>query len=455
MLAFTVVWLGQVISMLGTGGTRFALGIWAWDQTGQATPLALVALASFGPSVLLSPIAGALVDRWNRKLVMMLSDLAAGLSTIGLLILFATGNLEIWHIIVAGAFASAFESFQFPAYSASITMMIPREQFARAQGMMSIAEASSGIISPMIAGSVLGLLGIQQGINILMIIDIITFLFALGAVFFVHIPQPERSAEGRKGQGNLIEEVGYGFQYILSRPSLFGLQMVFFFINLTATFAMVVMTPMVLARTDSNPLALTAISIAGPIGGLLGGVLLTAWGGPKRKTDGVLGGMFGASLLGELVIGLGRGIPLWVIGSFFTSLFIPIINGSNQAIWQSKVEPDLQGRVFATRRWIAQITAPVAMLLAGPAADQVFEPAMREGGALVPVFGPIVGVGPGAGMSIMFLITGVLGMLVALIAYTVPAVRNAESILPDAKIAVKEEDKDESAITTEPAAEPA
>ena len=457
MFAFTVVWVGQVISMLGTGMTRFALGIWAWNLTGRATPLALVALASFGPGVILSPIAGALVDRWNRKLVMMLSDFAAGLSTIALFILFATGNLQIWHIIVAGAFASAFESFQFPAYSAAITMMIDKDQYARASGMMSIVESASGIFSPLLAGMILGYAAVASntdaGIRIIMMIDIVSFLAAIGAVLLVHIPQPARTDTPLPGLSGLISEIGYGFDYISKRPSLLGLQLVFFFINLVGTFSFVVLAPMILARTNSDAPALAAVQTAAGFGGLVGGILLSIWGGPKRKTNGVLGGMLLESIFGATLMGLARALPIWMIASFMSSFFIPIINGSNQAIWQSKVAPEIQGRVFSTRRWIAQITAPVAMLIAGPAADLIFEPAMRPGGSLSGTFGPLLGTGPGAGMSIMFLIAGTLGMIVAITGFLTPFVRNAESILPDAKVVV--EDEAEGQAEGAPVAEPA
>ena len=137
---FIVVWFGQVISLLGTGMTRFAITIWAWQITGQATALALISFFSFVPAIIVSPLAGALVDRWNRKLTMMLSDLAAALSTSIMLVLFSTGNLQIWHLYITGAFTRFFHAFQFPAYSAAITTMVAQEQYGRASGMRSMAQ---------------------------------------------------------------------------------------------------------------------------------------------------------------------------------------------------------------------------------------------------------------------------------------------------------------------------
>ena len=443
MRAFFIVWLGQFISILGSSMTGFALTLWAWQETGSATALALVGLFSFGPTVVLSPIAGALVDRWNRKLVMMLSDLAAGVSTIVVLLLYYTGYLEIWHLYITGAFAGAFQAFQFPAYSAAIATMLPKEQFGRANGMMSLAEAAPGIFAPVLAGLLLGLIDIEG----VLFIDIITFVFALGALAVVHIPQPPVTEEGLAGRGSLWKEAGYGFRYILQRRILLGLQLVFLGINLVGTFGMVVLQPMVLARTGDNAQALGTVLSAGGIGGLMGGLAMSTWGGPKRRVHGVLGGMLLASILGQLLLGLGRSLPIWFAGSFFSMFFIPILNGSNQAIWQAKVAPDVQGRGFAARRLIAQISAPVAMLVAGPMADYAFEPAMRDNGVLAPLLGWLVGTGPGAGMALMLVSAGLTGVGIVCAAYLSPAVRNAETILPD-HVAIQQEPAEPSTEET-------
>jgi DHA3 family macrolide efflux protein-like MFS transporter len=427
MTAFTIIWFGQLISMLGTGMSRFALTIFAWELTGEATALAMVGFFSFGPTVLLSPFAGAIVDRANRKLVLMLSDLAAGLMTIVVLGLFITDQLQIWHLYLTGAFAGAFESFQFPAYSAAVTVMLPKEQYARASGMHSLVHSASGIGAPILAGALIGLVGIGG----ILTLDILTFVIAILTLFTVFIPQPERSEEARAGQGSLWKEAGYGFRFILDRPSLLGLQLIFFVINFVASFSIILLAPMVLARTGDNELALGTVMTFFGIGGVVGGVLLSVWGGPRRKIHGILVGMTLSSLLGLGLLGIGREVVVWAAGGFLTSFFLPIINGSSQAIWQSKVAADVQGRVFAVRRLIAQITAPLAFLLAGPLADRVFEPAMQPGGSLEPALGNLVGSGTGAGIALIFLVTGILGAGVSLAGYLFPAVREAEDRLPD------------------------
>ena len=433
MRGFTVVWIGQFISLLGTGMTGFVLTIWAWQVTGEATALALVGLFTFAPTVLMSPFAGALVDRWNRKRIMMLSDLASGLSTVVVLILMASGRLEVWHLYVTGAFSGVFQAFQFPAYSAAVSMMLPKEQYARANGMIGLAGSASNIIAPVASGILLGVVGITG----IMAFDVFTFIVAIGALLPVNIPQPPSTDAEQSERPSLLRDSVYGFRYIYERPSLLGLQLVFFSINLIMSLVFPLMAPMILSRTGNDTVILGGVQSAFGVGGLLGGVLMSVWGGPKRRVHGVLLGMASSSLLGTLLMGLGRGPLAWAFAAFATMCFMPIINGSNQAIWQSKVPPEVQGRVFATRRVIAQIAVPISMALAGPLADWVFGPAMMPGGALAPVFGWLVGTGPGTGISLIFVFAGLAGAVVGLSGYAFNSVRNAEDIIPDHDVPIQ------------------
>jgi DHA3 family macrolide efflux protein-like MFS transporter len=427
MLGFSVVWLGQLVSMTGSGMTRFALTIWVWQKTGEATALALVAIFSFAPAIILSPIAGAIVDRVSRKKVMIASDLAAGLSTVALLILYSTGLLEIWHLWAAGFFASAFESFQFPAYSAAVTTMIDKKHYTRANAMLTMVESASGIIAPASAGALLPLLGISG----IMIIDIVTFVFAIGALLLVVIPDPVQTAAGRASRGTMLQESLFGFRYIFSSRSLLGLLLIFFSTNLTFGLVMILFAPMILARTADNTVILGTTLMMFGVGGVVGGLVIAAWGGFKRRIHGVLSGLILMSVFGQIVIGVGQSIRVWALGAFLAMFFMPLVNGSSQAIWQAKVSPDIQGKVFATRRLIAQISSPVAMIMGGRLADAVFEPAMASGGTFAQFFQPLVGSGPGSGMAVLFVFAGILGVVVGLIGYLVPVVREVETRLPD------------------------
>ena len=288
------------------------------------------------------PIAGALVDRWNKKLVMALSDVASGLSTIAIFILYTSGDLQLWHMYVAGAFSGIFQAFQWPAYSAAISVMVPKEQYARAAGMMSLAEWGSGIFAPVLAGALVGLIGIGN----ILLIDIATFMFAVGVLLIIYIPPVPVSHEGKESRGSLWKESLFGFKYIWSRPSLFGLQLIFFFGNMMSSLAGVLLSPMILARTGDNAQLLGLVMSVGSAGGIAGSLLMTAWGGPKKRVNGVIFGWMLGGMLGQFMFGLKFGVPIWMVSAFFFSFFGPVINSSNQAIWQSKVPPDLQGRVF-------------------------------------------------------------------------------------------------------------
>jgi MFS family permease len=375
--------------------------------------------------MLMTPIAGALVDRWDRKLVMMFSDLAAGLATVAIFLLMRSGLLEIWHLYAAFAFAGTFQAFQFPAYSAAVSTMLPKEQYARASGMLSLANSASNIFGPVAAGVLLNMIETSG----LLLFDIFSFVVAIGALLLVRIPRPTSIFEEEKT--NFIDDVLFGFRYIWERPSLLGLQLVFFSINFTGSLCFPLIAPMVLSRTGNDTLILGSVQSAFGAGGIIGGLIISAWGGPKRKIHGVLMGMTFSSLLGMTVVGLGREAPIWMAGTFTIMVFMPLINGSNQAIWQSKVPPEIQGRVFSTRAFIAQVSAPIAMAITGPLADNFLLPGMMPGGSLTPLFGWLIGTDPGAGISLLFTVMGITGVAIGLGGYIFERIRNVESLLPD------------------------
>jgi hypothetical protein len=247
----------------------------------------------------------------------------------------------------------------------------------------------------------------------------------------VFIPDPAETAAGRASRGGLLRESVFGFRYIVSRPSLLGLQLIFFGINLTVTLAMILFAPMILARTANDTVILATTLMMFGIGGVVGGLVIAAWGGFKRRVHGVLLGLILMSLFGQVVIGAGQDAWMWGLGAFLMMFFLPLVNGSSQAIWQAKVPPDIQGKVFATRRLIAQISVPVAMILGGRLADAVFEPAMASGGAFARLFEPLVGSGLGSGMALLFVFSGILGAVVGLTGYLFPVIRQVETRLPD------------------------
>jgi DHA3 family macrolide efflux protein-like MFS transporter len=426
MVGFMIVWLGQIISVLASGMTQFALTIWMYQQTSSATALGLMQVFYITPFLIISPIAGVMVDRYNRKLMMMISDLTAGMGTVAVLVLQSQGRLEFWMLYIVSALIGLGGAFQWPAYSAAITTMVPKEQYGRVNGLMTLMEAGPGVLAPLLAGMFLPIVGLTG----ILTFDVITFVFAIGALLVVYVPQPPKTVEGQKESGNFFKEALYGFTYIFARPSLLGLQLVFLFGNLFSGIGYTVLAPMVLARTSNSATALGAVMTAGAVGAVVGGIGMSVWGGFKRRVHGVLGGWIVAGL-GFAMLGLGQTIPVWVFFSAFSSLVSPLINASNQSIWMAKVAPDVQGRVFSARRLIAWSTQPIAPIIGGTLADFVLEPAMKGSGTLPALFGQLVGTTSGSGMSLLIVFCGLGAALVGAAGYYFKAIRNAEDILPD------------------------
>ena len=435
MFAFTVIWLGQIISVLASGMSHFALSLWMYEQTESATAMGLMQVFFITPFLIMSVPAGVMVDRYNRKLMMMVSDFAAILATGLVFTLYALGRLEFWHLYVAAVLNGLGNTFQWPAYSAAISTMVPKEQLGRANGLMSLMDAGPGVFAPILAGALYPIIGLTG----LLGIDVATFFVAIGALLFVHIPQPQRTREGAQASGGMLKEAWSGFKYIFSRPSLLGLQMVFFFGNLFSGMTFTLLAPMVLARTGQDSLIFGSVQTIGAVGGILGGVIMSIWSGLKRRQYGVIFGWMMEGVFFVILLGVGRGLPVWGIAMILGGIIGALINTSNQAFWQAKVAPDLQGRVFSARRLIAWFTQPVAPIIAGTLADYVLEPAMRTENALSMMFSGLVGTGPGAGMSLLMVFSGVIITLIGLTAYFIPAIRNADNLLPDHDMLAKAE----------------
>jgi DHA3 family macrolide efflux protein-like MFS transporter len=425
MRTFIVIWLGQLVSLTGSGLSGFALGLWVYQRTGSVTQFALISLSVVLPTLLLSPLAGALVDRWDRRWVMILSDAGAGLSTLMVAFLLLSGHLEVWHIYLAAAVSSAFGAFQSPAYLAVIGLLVPKQHLGRTGGMVQIGQAVSDILAPALAG----LLVMTIQIWGVILIDFATFAFAVFTLLWVRVPRPEIVADETITNNSLLHEVAQGWTYIVARPGLLGLLVYLAVVN-SFLGGMVgpLITPMVLSFASTSVLGVV-ISVAGS-GMLIGSLVMSTWGGPKRRIAGVLGFELIAGLF-ILLIGLRPSALLVAAGAFGAHFAIPFVRGANLAIWQSKVTPHLQGRVFAAQRMIVSSATPLAFIAAGPLADGVFDPLLAEGGLLAASVGPVVGVGAGRGIGLLFIVLGILTALTTCVAFLSPRIRLVEDELAD------------------------
>ncbi|MEM1255022.1 MAG: MFS transporter [Cyanobacteria bacterium P01_H01_bin.21] len=422
MRTFLTIWLGQLGSGIGSRMTSFAMTLWAWDLTQQATALALVGFFTQLPQLLATPFVGVIVDRYSRKWLMMVGDAAAAVSTVVILWLYTNNQLQIWHLYGAGAINGVFGQLQQLAYTASMTLMVPERHYSRALSLNFLSGYGSNILGPAIAGAVYPLIGLTGILGV----DLGTFAIATLTIFSATIPQPEAPAVPL----TLRKDLAVGFRYLSQRPGMIGILAVAALFQLIFQITSALHAPMILARSDGSAQVLATVYATAGIGGVVGAIIMTTWGGPRPRIYGVLLGMIGAGL-SRAGFSVGRSLTLWMPTQFCLSFNFPMMGSSGNAIWLSKVPPDLQGRVFSISVLIKGLMAPVGRLVAGPLADRVFEPAMMPGGQLVPIFGNLFGTGRGAGMAVLCGMASMAMTLVGLCGLLYQPLRTVEATLPD------------------------
>ena len=420
---FLLVWVGQVVSLVGTGLTGFALGVWMYQQTGSVTQLSLIAVCNRLPSIAVAPLAGALVDRTDRRRVLMLCQVAAGASTLSMALAVLSGGLPLWHVCLALTINSTAAAFQWLASGAATTLLVPKKFFGRASGLNAVGDALGLLFSPLLGAALVLVIRIEG----IFLIDFVTYVFAFATLLPVSIPRPVE-ADGAAAKGSLRSEAGLGWRYVYARPGLFGLLLFFALTNFLGGFLAVLTTPLILSFATGKALGMV-LTVGG--GGLLAGsLLMSVWGGPRRRVRGI----FVSQVAGGLCLMLAGASPsaglvaAAAFGFYFTR---PLVNGCSEAVWQSKVPPELQGRVFAVRRVLAWSSLPLAYVLAGPLADYVFEPVLGEGGLLASSVGPFLGNGRGRGIGLLFILLGLLTMLTVVAGQLYSRLRLLEDELKD------------------------
>jgi MFS family permease len=405
--------------------TGFALGVWIFQQTGSATSFALTLLFNMLPKALVSPLAGILADRYDRRVIMMVTDLTAGIATLFTAGLFLTGNLSIWHIYLLTAINASASALQAPAFGAAVTQLVPKAQFGRANGLIQLGEGIGLVIAPLLAGVFIGLFGLGS----VLLFDMVTFIIAVSILILVRFPDLVHTNEqDQEVNSTWKSQLSQAVKYLWIRPGLLGLMLVFTLANFFLGAAEAVLTPMVLSFTSADKLGL--IMTIGGLGMLVGSLLVTAFGNIQRKAYAVFGAY---TLLGLAVVVAGLRPSVVLIGSalFFAFFALPTVMSFSQAIMQSKADPNIQGRVIGLRMFMNTLAFAAAYLLGGTLADRTFEPLMAENGLLAGSIGSIIGAGPGRGMGLMFVLMGTLAILTALSGFAHPRIRNVERELPD------------------------
>jgi MFS family permease len=429
MQGLFIIWLGQVVSGVAASVTSVALPIWIFSITGSGTAVGLLEFFFFGSYLIFTLFAGVLIDRYSRRMMMLVYDFLS-LSTITvLLVIQSAGLLQVWHLYAASVIQGIGFAFQSPSYSAAIASMVPKKQYIRANGLMALLNDGPEIFGPLLAGS----LYLVVGLNGILALNVLALVLSIGALLFVDIPDRPRSNHPETSPRRFMIQTLYGIRYIFRRPGLLGLQTIFFMGNLFSGIALstAALFPMLLLRTGNDTQVVGIIQSVGALVAVLSGIFLTAWGGIKRPVNAILLGWLLSSLFGLTFLSIGQVFVFWVIGIVINYIFDPVVNVSMDAFLQTKIPPDVQGRVFSASDFLSQALIPFTPLLAGLFGDRIFEPAMQPGGSLAEIFGSLVGTGPGAGFALLILICGIGGTLIGLSGFLVKEIRQLDKELPD------------------------
>ena len=399
-IPFFSIWTGQVFSLIGSGLVQFALVWWLTSTTGSATVLATATLAALLPEVLLGPFTGALVDRWNRRIIMIVADGFVALATLGLAAIYALGMMQIWHVYVILFLRSVGGSFHWAAMQTSTSLMVPEEHLSRVAGLNQTLRGAVNIVAPPVGAVLLGVLPLHGILGI----DVTTAMLAITPLLFVFIPQPKRSGAARSSGGlaSLLSEVREGWRYLASWPGMLLLGGMAAVLNFVFNPAFSLTPILVTKHFNGQAFQLAWMESAWSVGMVIGGVTLGVWGGFRRKMLTALMGLLGMGIA-TLLIGLSPSTAFdLALGSMFGVGFMNVIcNGPIFAMVQAKVAPEMQGRVFMLIGSFSGAMSPLGMVIAGPVADAL-------------------------GVRFWFVMAGGVCVMMAVAAYFVPALMHLD-----------------------------
>jgi DHA3 family macrolide efflux protein-like MFS transporter len=395
---FFAIWSGQACSLLGSQLVQFALVWWLTVQTGSEVILATAAMLASLPQVFIGPFAGALVDRWDRRRVMIVADTGIALATLLLLALNVWGSMEPWHIYLLMFVRAVGGIFHWPAMQASTSLMVPEEQLSRVAGMNQTLRGALSVVSPALGAFLVGILPLYG----ILAIDVVTALLAVVPLLFVAIPQPEEEAEEGAKRPTVLRDMLQGFRYVWGWPGLFIILLMAMLLNFLSAPSFSLMPLLVTKHFSGGVVEIGALETALGVGLLVGGVLLSVWGGFRRRVATSMVGMIGGGV-GMLVVGWTPGSLFWlaVVGIFVTGFMNPIINGPLMALIQVAVDPKMQGRVFTLVLSLATAMMPLGLALSGQLAARF-------------------------GISMWFVMAGVAMVGCGVLGFVIPAVRNLE-----------------------------
>lgn len=403
--SFLILWITQTFSSLGSAMTNFAVVIWSYQQQGSALTTALLAICSYAPYVLLSIFAGALSDRWNKKITMLVSDSFAALCTIVVLILLSTGHLEVWHLYLINTLNGLMNTIQQPASDVATTLLTPQKHYQRVSGMRSFSQSLVTVLTPVLATALLSFTSLQ----FVILFDLFTFAVAFVVLLlFVKIPSPRENTDRK--QGTLFQSVKSGLQYLRDNRGILDFILFLAVINFTASIFNAALPAMLLSRAGGSEFALGMVNTCTGIATMIGSLVVTIMPPPKSRVRVICNSLLFSMSTENFILAFGRSTPIWCLGAILGWIVIPLMSANMDALFRTKIPIEMQGRVYSARNTLQFFTIPLGYLCGGLLVDKVFEPFMsvQSAGSLwVSLFGSE----KGSGAAMLFFVIGIIGAL--------------------------------------------
>ncbi|MBE5778484.1 MAG: MFS transporter [Clostridiales bacterium] len=408
MKDFLLLWLTQTFSSLGSSMTSFALILWSYRQTGSALSTALLSVCSYAPYILMSILAGALSDRWNKKTVMLVCDALAALGTVIIALLYFLSALKIWHLYLLNAFSGLMNTVQQPASDVASTLLTPKERYPQASSLRSFGGSLVNIITPVCASALMALAGVE----FVFLFDLLTFGTAFFVLLcFIKLPDAGQTSGTKEP---VLKAAKIGLQYLKKEKGIFHLILFLAAINLTASIYNAALPAMVLTRGGGSETAYGILNTVTGVTLLLGSILASGLPKPKSRIKIICNTLLVSMSTENFFLALGQSLPVWCIGAFLGWIFIPLMNANLDTVMRSRIPLTLQGRVYSVRNTFQFFTIPIGYGIGGSLVDHVFEPLMARqgpGSLLCRLFGS----GKGSGAAFLFLLLGFFGVITCLI----------------------------------------
>ena len=412
---FLILWSSQAVSTLGTSMTNFALIIWVYGQKGTASSITLLSVCSFLPSILFCFIAGTIADRWDKKRIMLIADLAAAVGTVTVFILYTTASLQIWHLYIINFILSFMNAFQNPASYVATSLLVPKEHYIRVSGLQALSGSVITILAPAMGSALLAF----GGLEMVLLFDLAAFAVAFSILlFFIRLPAVTGVEER---QETLIQSCLTGINFLREHTALLRIILFFAFINFIAKMGSYGMLPaLILSRTGNDQTALGIVEAAVGIGALTGSILVTVMKPAKNRIRVIFCSCGISFLLGDIGLSLTHSIPLWTLSAFAANIPMAFLNAHLTTVMRINVPIEMQGRAFSARDTIQYSTIPAGLLLGGISADYIFEPFMAAASPLQTMLSVLFGTGKGSGIAVIFFLVGTAGVLASFLSLNNP-----------------------------------